>query len=331
MARPEVLDQKAVDELFGLGDGAAPAGPEPRPYDFQRPARLGRGARRALGAIHEAFVESLAKSLALILKTEVELEPAESENVSLAELAASLGETAATWVFPAGGANGLLDIETGAGLAMIDRLLGGTGQAPIGGRRLTTIEEGVLRRVADRVRAALEAAWEGRIPVGASLSAFTSRPSQSRAAGADDRFLATLFRLRAEGIEGVLTVALPYVPVEEALEGEAEESAPPPGDARSAADPGAIFASDLRAARVTVAVRLPAFGLKVRALSDLVAGRVLDTAHLREAPVEILVNGRPLYRGAVGSVRGRVGIRIVDTVDSTAGPGPATPKQGRVL
>jgi flagellar motor switch protein FliM len=331
MAFIEILDQDGVDEVFGFGNDGSSGDTEPRPYDFLRPARLGRGARRALDGVHETFVETLKKSLTLLLKTEVELTPGPSENVSFTELAASLGDPAATWSFSVGGAIGLLDLETPAGLAVIDRLLGGTGRPVDAGRRLTVIEEGVLRRVADRVRAALEAAWNDRLSVGSELSAFTSRPSQSRAAGPEDRFLVTLFRLEAGGIEGTLTVALPHAVVEEALDTGAEEATAPAGETGPAADPDALFASDLRSARVAVAVRLPAFGLKVRALSNLEVGQVLDTVHLQEVPVDVLVNGRSLYRGAVGSVRGRVGIRVVDPVDSTALPGPHALKQGRVL
>ncbi len=331
MARHRILDQRGVDALFGLGIAEDPASAEARPYDFLRPARLEREARRALDGVHHAFIESLVKSLSLLLKTPVELESMGSENVSFIELATSLGDPAATWTFSAGRAIGLVDFEVEAGLAMVDRLLGGPDQTGTAGRRLTAIEQGILRRPAERVLAALEAAWGDRLAVGDSLLAFSSRPAQSRVAGPEDRFLTTLFRIRAGKTEGTVTVALPYVAVEEALDQDTGKAPVPAAETKPAVDPGAIFASDLKTARVAVKVRLPAFGLAVRDLSNLDAGQVLDTLHGPEAPVVILVNGRPLFRGAVGSVRGRVGIRIVDTVEPSAPRGPVALKQGRVL
>ena len=67
-----------------------------------------------------------------------------------------------------------------------------------------------------------------------------------------------------------------------------------------------------------VLVRLGGTTMLIRDLLELGTGAVVAFRHAPDDPVEVLVNGRVVARGAVVTVQGNYGVRILEIVSQAA-------------
>ncbi len=333
MSASEFLNQKAIDALFeakASGGSEEPAAPEVQSYDFLRPNRLAPRTRLVLESSQAAFAQRLKKMLSFQLRTPVEAGVADMENVLFTDLALSMGSPAAAFLFQVDDGNdglGVLDWGLDGAMSLVDRLLGGTGGAGAAARPLTAIEQGLVRRITALALPLLRESWKELLPLGGEILGFETDPARSRIAKGGDRYLVTFIRIRTEGFESTITLGIPYAPLEAKLDTAREDRGLRAVPASTAGR--ALAATDLKNSRLTVTARLPRISLRMGAVSRLAAGQIIDSGYPLDTPVDVHVNGRLLFRGALGQHRGQVGLRILD--QSVDGDGRAQPKQGRML
>lgn len=125
------------------------AGTAVRPHDFGAPSLLGSREWRQLQREQEAFAEQLAGRLSNDLRLDIAVRLANLSTLSCREFLASLPEPAHLALFKVEPLRGIsiLEIPPHLGLAMVDRLLGGPGQASSINRDLSDIEVALLDQV----------------------------------------------------------------------------------------------------------------------------------------------------------------------------------------
>ena len=159
-ASPEVLTQNEVERLLQQvqeqENSAVVLGPNGekqrhrqeniQPYDFRQPAFLAPGELRKLRLHHEEFIRSLAARLSIYLRLEFSVQMSKLQTTSYQRFVESLGSPTHLTLFKAEPLKGicLLDIPPRLGLAIVDRLLGGSAQAQDSNRDLTEIETALL-------------------------------------------------------------------------------------------------------------------------------------------------------------------------------------------
>jgi len=312
------LPQKAIDVAFG----AAPAVAEVRAFDFLAPPRLPRERRGAIDGVLERLSPALASLLTARLRKAVEVVPAAAEVVRAGDLTNALSSPSAAWSFPVGGAIGIADLSLPFALHYIERTFGGTGEPQMFERPLTPLEQNALAAVVGTVPALLAQAF--RLPaIGPQHGAYESDPASLPLPARDQAMLVLRFDVRSAGLECTWTFGLPLA--------ELESLFVTPDDALSAPQASAENARGLQQAHVAMVARLPLFRVSARELSGLAPGDSLPCGHPVETQAEVLVNGRIRFRGVVGQVRGRLGLRITETVATPTSARPARDREGRAL
>jgi len=121
-----------------------------RGHDFRQSGFLAASELRRIKQRHEQFIRSLAARLAIFLRLEFSLQLAKVQINGYQKFTESLPSPTHITLFktdPLKGV-GLLVIPPRLGLTLVDRLLGGPGQAPAEGRELTEIEIALFDQVA---------------------------------------------------------------------------------------------------------------------------------------------------------------------------------------
>ena len=121
-----------------------------RGHDFRQSGFLAASELRRIRQRHEQFIRSLAARLAIFLRLEFSLQLAKVQIVGYQKFTESLPSPTHITLFktdPLKGV-GLLVIPPRLGLTLVDRLLGGLGQAPEENRDLTEIEIALFDQVA---------------------------------------------------------------------------------------------------------------------------------------------------------------------------------------
>src|SRR5882672_6351672 len=189
----DVLDQSEVDALLAAVEGGQmqqePAPPvfgrvgrhrvDVHVYDFKRPERVSKDQMRALEALHEGFGRNFGAALSGYLRTIVEVNVANIEQLTYSEFIHSLPNPTCFNLLKPEQLDGQLCLEISPLIIypIIDRLLGGSNaDLFIPQRPLTQIEQRLVQRITDRATHHLSEAWTNLTPVTFSVQDFESNP-----------------------------------------------------------------------------------------------------------------------------------------------------------
>ena len=309
----QFLNQRAIDGLLAARSTPASAGvvDDARPYSFVRPARIGAATLRRLEIINANAAQGLRRLLSQQFRESVDVEVVATESLLFSEFAHSLGAPSATFLFRTGAAGesiGFLDLSLELAFGVVERLFGGSGPATGATRGLTLIEQEIVGLVAERALTPLRDAWKV-LPMGVETTGFESRLLGSDLVDSQEKYLVTLFEIRAEGLKGFLSLGLPGSCTEPALDGLHRN--------RRSVSSETLFSSsallgetDLRQSSLTLTARWPAILLSLQEIKQLAVGQLFDTTCPLDTRAHLLINGRRLMAGTVGEMKGHVAIRV---------------------
>lgn len=314
------LKQQEVDEIFGV----ASAAPEVRPYDFLTPSRLPRERRVVLEAALERLAPAVASLLSSQLRKPVEVVPSPPETASAGDVVNAMSSPCVCFPFVIGHSHAVADLGLPFSLYLVERLFGGDGQGMTVDRALTVLEQTALQGLAERLPGLIRDAF--RLPsIGSEFGACESDPTALPLRAREQVMVVIRLELSAPGLESLWTLALPLAEIEPLFSAAAaaDSARPMPRSPENA--------RELQQAHVTVVARLPLFRMRAGQLANLAAGETVATGHAVDTPAEVLVNGHIRFRGHLGQVRGRLGLRITETVATPLPARPERDREGRAL
>ena len=143
--------------------GVLPTAPERsvKLYDFRRPDRFSKEHIRAIQNIHETFARVTASSLSSYLRSATTVSLSSIEQVVYDEYVHQLSNPTLVNLVELQPLSGRIVVEMNfnLGLAMLDRMMGGPGQANMRRTELTDIEMALLRSLGATISAGLKDGW----------------------------------------------------------------------------------------------------------------------------------------------------------------------------
>ncbi|MBL4850127.1 MAG: FliM/FliN family flagellar motor switch protein [Planctomycetes bacterium] len=291
------LSRAELDALMELVE--KPRGGNSRPYEFGEPERLpARGLARIEAALDRAGQAAL-KPLALLLRQQPFLGPTVLTETIGRTFLGDLGESDFLYALTAPtGETGLLTIERRLGSAIVDRLLGGRGEASKQVASPTEAELALIRHFAETLVSGLGPEFKALGVGGWQLGPREPSPRLTTLVVAREILLSATFDLACGEVSGRIRIALPTralgggEPAEERLQPRCELSPTHP-----------LSSLPLSVAAVLETVELP-----LRSLLELEPGDVLRLSRRLDAPIELHVAGVPKLHALAGC---RAGQRVV--------------------
>ena len=301
-----------------------------RAVDFRRPSKFGRDHVRSLEVAHEVFARRFASALGGALRALVQMEPVSIDQVSYDDYTRSMPNPNLVGVvtFPSLPGGVVFDINVQLALQLVDRMLGGPGEAN-GLRRPTEIEKHLLHDLAEHANSAIGETLEPLLHEQPSLATVEYNPQLVQIAAPSDMVLLLSYRLTISHAggqsEGLVTLCYPsstLSPVLDRLEVQTAGSGSADDSEVSNPEIRALLTDHLRDADCAVAVRLAESSVAAADLAALQVGDVLRLDHRVGQPVRGCVEGADVLLGHLGR-RGRrlafqVGVWLTDpAVDFT--------------
>lgn len=301
---------------------APAATPEVQRYDFRRPPWIGRDRRAVLDGIHARLLPALGQVVTTHIRQTVALTLREAVMVTFGEIRAGLSTPCVTFIVPLPGdtGDGLVIVEPVLALSLVDRLFGGQGEPGERPATLTALEQSVLGQLVQGFLAALRNGYREVAAFAPGTIRFEEIVERIEVVDPHDRVYLLALDLQVGTTAGQLDIIMPAGLLDEFVHGASAALS-----TATAEPPRVLVESHLRAAQVPVVVRLPGFKISARDGATLAPGQVLETNHSFHGNVELHVNGRRLFVGALGRQQGHVGLRVLAPVDST------TPTPSRVM
>jgi flagellar motor switch protein FliM len=328
--------QREIDQLIqggllrgasGMSEGRKSGSNEVRTYDFKRPNRVSSDRQRTMEAMYGQLVKSFEGWLGGRVREVVSLHLQSVSQISFGEYALSLPGSCNAFICNIGDASGeqpigeqaVIDFGRDLAFFLVDRLFGGGAQQSVPDRALTPIERLAVRTVGERLMQLVSEIWRDHVKLDLTLAGFESIPEIIKAAPRESPVLVANIEAGFARTASIISICLPLSVLEAffvtGTKGTATHLRPDNHPQRALAE------ATLRGTQVTVSARLPDFHLTMKDIAGVKVGSTLSTGIPVDAPIRMLIGGRPRFDTAPGRVGKRLAVRVLDRI----GP-PLTPE-----
>ncbi|MGD0616046.1 MAG: flagellar motor switch protein FliM [Bryobacteraceae bacterium] len=295
------LSQQEIDAVFQntLPDGAGDAARQKvNVFDFRRPDRIAKSQLRAIYLLHENFVRSIVSSLSAYLRTYLVVNLVSVEQLSYAEFLEGLPSPtcmASLGLKPYEG-NAVLELNPTLVFPILEILLGGTGKVSTSiQREVTEIEQNLMDGLLRIVLHDLREAWKTVTNIDFTIQSVDTEPQFLQVMAPNEAVVAVGIEMRIGESAGLMNIAMPSLMIKMMRQKFDQQWSV--RKAESTPDEQGRVLELIKPSRVEVDVRLPAQNIHARDLVALRAGDVLAFDLPVDHAVDIILNGRPQFRG----------------------------------
>jgi flagellar motor switch protein FliM len=278
-------------------------------YNFRRPDRVTKDQLHSLQFLHERFARNVATSLSAYLRTMTELSVESVEQFSYADFLLSLSDPTAFYALaiPPFEDLGALEVNPSIAFAVVDRMLGGTGDGTAPDRALSDIEQNVIDSVVKLLLDGLSETWRAITQLSFQTRARETRPQMLQVSSPNEVVVAIRFDMKIGTARGKMNLCLPasVIEVVGAHFGQSWH--------RQRRDPNDLERAWIRENLARVPLEVTAMleaRLRTGELVALQQGDVLSLGIRADAPIEMRVGDTRKFTGRLTRHAGRVGIRI---------------------
>lgn len=318
----QVLSQNEVDALLSAvsdnrldgGNSSAAGGPGVIQYDLANQDRIIRGRMPTLDIIHDRFIRLFRMTLSNSLRKMANISVNSTGPLKFSEFMNSLPLPSCLNILrldPLRGA-AVMVVESKLLYALVDSFFGGNDvpYTKIEGKDFTQIEIKIARRLVMTAIDDLEKAWEPVYPLKIGYSRTEINPQFVAIVPPSDVVIATTFDVELEKVSGTIKIVIPYATLEPI------KSKLSVGFQSEQLEVDLIWINRIKEkimeTNANLLVRLGAADIKVRDLLELEPGDIIQLNSDATMPLEVLVEGKPKFRGVPGLSKGNRAIKITD-------------------
>lgn len=224
----EVLSQDEIDKLLaalntGEFDIEQMQGEDERTvkdYNFKRPTKFSKEHLRTLEIIFEHYGRLVSTNLPVYLRKNVQVTVASSETVTFSEFTNALSNPVILGIINFAPLNGsvIMDLQINLGYAMLDRMLGGSGE-PLGKNRdFSEIELVIIQKILVMMTQLFREPWKNVIDLNPMLSRMETNPQFAQVVAPNDMIAIVTLNMKIGDTEGFVNVCLPFFTLEDVMD-----------------------------------------------------------------------------------------------------------------
>ena len=322
----QVLSQSEVDALLSaVSDNRADADEQMSSesgvgggvvqYDLANQDRIIRGRMPTLDIIHDRFIRLFRVTLSNALRKMANLSVNSTGPLKFSEFMNSLPLPSCLNILrldPLRGA-AVMVIESKLLYALVDSFFGGNDvpYTKIEGKDFTQIEIKIARRVVLSAIDDLEKAWEPVYPLKIGYSRTEINPQFVAVVPPSDVVIATTFDVELEKVSGTIKIVIPYATLEPI------KSKLAVGFQSEQLEVDFIWINRIKEqvmqTAANVLVKLGEAHLSIEDLMNLHVGDIIQLDVDATAPIDVLVEGIPKFKGLPGLLKGNRAIKVTDS------------------
>lgn len=224
----DVLSQNEIDSLLkALNSGEVDVEEmkkssenQIRDYDFSRPSKFSKEHLRTLEMIFEHYGRLLSTNLPVYLRKNISVDVMNSEAVTYVEFSNALSNPVILGIVDFNPLKGNLIIEmaTNLGFAMVDRMLGGAGEALDKPREFTEIEMIIIERIMNVCVNLLRDPWKNVVDVEPRLNRIETNSQFAQIISPSEMVAIVTLNMKIGDVEGLINICLPYITLEPVMD-----------------------------------------------------------------------------------------------------------------
>jgi flagellar motor switch protein FliM len=321
----DILSQNEIDELLAaLSKGDVKAEEikskdtdrQVKTYDFKRPNKFSKEQLHTLNVIHENFARLLTTYLSAQLRTLVQINVFFVEQMTYNEFISSVPTPTiigVTGFSPLKGAV-IIEINPSISFAIIDRLLGGSGEYNQKPREPTQIENIIIQKVFDRMTTILHDAWEDIVDVNPVLEKLETNSQFIQLVSPNEAVALVTFNAQIGKSEGMINICIPHIviePIVTKLSAKVWMSSTKKESERSHSK---CLVRKIRNLKAVVKAELGKTKLPVKEFINLKAGDVIQLDKNIMSEIDVFVQERCKFKGKIGIYKNKMAVKITRPV-----------------
>lgn len=288
-----------------------------RAYDFKRALRFSKDHIRSLTRIHENFARYLTTYFSAQLRTFVQINVVQVEQLPYDEFIRSIPKMTILNIFEAEPLEGrmVLEVHPNVAYAMLDRLLGGTGSAPSKVTALTEIETTIMERIFSRTFDSLQEAWKTVLDIEPRLEAMETNPQFMQIVSPNETIALISLSTKIGDTTGMINLCIPHVVLEPIMARLSTHQWFT--SEKKSRVPEEIDALRLRVtkAELPILAELGESRINVAEFLGLSVGDVISLNKPVKEGLSIRIGGKLKFMGSPGMVKDRVAVQIDEIVN----------------
>ncbi len=321
----DVLSQNEIDALLAaLSSGEMDAEElkkeetqkKIRAYDFKRAVRFSKDHIRSLTRIHENFARFLTTYFSAQLRTFVQINVVQVEQLPYDEFIRSIPKMTILNIFEAEPLEGrmVLEVHPNVAFAMLDRLLGGIGTAPSKIGSLTEVETIIMERIFSRAFDSLQEAWKTIIDINPRMEGLETNPQFMQIVSPNETIALISLSTKIGDTTGMINLCIPHVVIEPIMPklsvhhwfvSQKKSRVPEEVDA---------LRHRVNRAKLPIVAELGESQITVQEFLELSVGDVISLNKPVQEGLSIRVGDRLKYIGSPGTLKDRVAVQIDEIV-----------------
>lgn len=224
----DVLSQNEIDNLLqALSSGELDVEEikdsdekQVKDYDFARPSKFSKEHLRTLEIIFEHYGRLLSTNLPVYLRKTVQVEVMNSEAVTYQEFSNALSNPVLLGIINFSPLQGSIIVEMASnlGFAIVDRMLGGQGDAMDKVREFSEIELLIIERIMVVCVNLLQEPWENVVDIHPRLERIETNSQYAQIISPSEMIAIVTINIKIGEVEGLMNICLPYITVEEVID-----------------------------------------------------------------------------------------------------------------
>lgn len=203
-----------VDQIQGEDDKQV------KNYDFSRPTKFSKEHLRTLEIIFEHYSRLISTNLPVYLRKNVQVSVASSETVTFSEFSNALSNPSVLGIVNFAPLNGniIIEIATNLCYAMLDRMLGGSGQPLEKSRDFSDIELTILQKLLVMFTQLMREPWKNVVEISPVLSRLETNPQFAQVIAPSDMIAIVTLNMKIGDVEGMVNICLPFLTLEDVMD-----------------------------------------------------------------------------------------------------------------
>ncbi|MEV2655532.1 flagellar motor switch protein FliM [Paenibacillus larvae] len=321
----DVLSQNEIDALLAaLSSGEMDAEElkkeetqrKIRSYDFKRAVRFSKDHIRSLTRIHENFARYLTTYFSAQLRTFVQINVVQVEQLPYDEFIRSIPKMTILNIFEAEPFEGrmVMEVHPNVAYAMLDRLLGGVGVSPSKINALTEIETIVMERIFSKAFDSLQEAWKTVVDLQPRLEALETNPQFMQIVSPNETIALISLSTKIGDTTGMINLCIPHVVIEPIMPRLSVHSWFVSQKKSRAPEEVEALQFRLNQAKLPFVAELGSSHITVHEFLNLSVGDVITLQKPVNEPLKIRIGDKYKYTGSPGTVRGKMAVQINEPV-----------------
>lgn len=224
----DVLSQNEIDNLlsalssgeFDPNEAGEVEEKQVKDYDFARPSKFSKEHLRTLVFIFEHYARLLSTNLPVYLRKNVQVEVMHSEAATYQEFSNSLSNPVLLGVInfaPLEG-NIIMEMSTGLGYTIVDRMLGGGGQPLEKNREFTEIELTIIERIMVVCTNLLVEPWQTVQQLEPMLDRIETNSQFAQFVTPNEMTSIITMSIKVGDVEGLMNICIPFAVLEPVID-----------------------------------------------------------------------------------------------------------------